>query len=338
MREKKRLQFIARYLSGKKSKRFSKFARKVESDTEFFKELSQMKSIWDYDVNLVEPKPAEEMWQDFQKRLRYEKNPTRRAVSQYAKRRRISRYSFAYAFAIIVLLLLPLSIFVYNNVETTEQTVQYSEIRVPHGQRHTLQLSDGTRIILDSGSYLRYPSTFSNKRVVYLKGEAFFEVTRNPRKPFIVHANKARVQVLGTKFNIRAWEPSHKVEVAVKEGLVSLQRADSTDAKMVYIEKNQISILEDQNPPIEPMSTDISHHLGWMQNEIRFESASIGQVFEQLQRWYEYNFVISDSSILQQKVTVHILNTNVEDVLQIMGRLTGSCIEREGNQIRFIEK
>ena len=338
MREKKRLQFIARYLSGRKSKRFSRFARKVESDTEFSKELSRMKSIWEHDFNLIEPEPAEEMWQDFQKRLRYEKSPARHVLSQYAKQRRISRYSFAYAFAIIVLLMLPLSIFFYNNIVTTQQTVQFSEISVPNGQRHTLQLSDGTRIILDSGSYLRYPSTFSDKREVHLKGEAFFEVIRNPRKPFIVHANQARVQVLGTKFNVRAWEPSRRVEVAVKEGLVSLQRSDSTDAKAVYIEKDQYSILEDYNPPTEPTSTDISNHLGWMQNEIRFESASIGQVLEQLQRWYEYDFVISDSSILQQKVTVHILNTNVNDVLQIMGRLTGNRIEREGNQVRFIDE
>ncbi len=337
MRGNKRFRLIARFLGGKKSKQFENLTKKIESDSEFAKDISQMKTIWEHDANLIEPTSADEMWKDFQRRLHYKENAARQALYQHARNRRASRRSFVYAFAVILLLIVPASLYFYSNVLTTEQTVQYSEIRVPNGQRHTLQLNDGTRIVLDSGSYLRYPETFADERVVHLKGEAYFEVAHNPRKPFIVNANQAHVQVLGTTFNIRAWESSHTVKVAVKEGLVSLRHADSSDAKTVFIKKNQFSILE-ENSPTDPQNTDINQHLSWMQNEILLDSASVSQVFEQLRRWYDYDFVVADSSILQQKVTVHILNTNVNDVLQIMGRLTGTHVEREGNEIRFIEK
>lgn len=338
MRENKRFRLIARLLGGGKRKPSKNLTNKVESDPELAKEMSEMKAIWKHEANLIEPTPVENMWEDFQTRLRYEKSPTRQALHQHTRRRRASRRSFGYAFAIILLLILPISLYFYSTMSTSDQAVHYSEIQVPNGQRHTLQLNDGTRIILDSGSYLRYPDTFGDTRVVHLKGEAYFEVAPNPHKPFIVNAYAARIKVLGTKFNIRAWETSHSVKVAVKEGLVSLRHADSTDAKTVFIKRNQFSTLEKQGSLTDPETTDINQHLSWMNNEIRFDSASVSQVFEQLQRWYDYDFVVADSSILRQKVTVHILNTNVNDVLQIMGRLTGARVEREGNEIRFIEK
>ena len=123
MRENKRFRLIARLLIGRKGKQTDSFSKKVESDPELAKEISQMKSIWQHETPLIESTPVENMWQDFQKRLRYEENAARRALYQHARNRRATRRSFAYAFAVLLLLIVPVSLYFYSTWKTTEHTI-----------------------------------------------------------------------------------------------------------------------------------------------------------------------------------------------------------------------
>src|SRR5699024_1177303 len=93
------------------------------------------------------------------------------------------------------------------------------EVKAEHGQRVNLTLDDGTSVVLNSASALKYPSRFDGStREIELEGEAFFSVARDESKPFLVHTTEATVQVLGTKFNINAYPRKQKVEVVVAEG------------------------------------------------------------------------------------------------------------------------
>jgi len=102
------------------------------------------------------------------------------------------------------------------------------KIIVEHGKQAKITQADGTKITLDAGSVFQYPETFDGElREVYLQGEGFFEVAADVQKPFIAHAGNAEIEVLGTQFNIRAWEHNEEIRVVVAEGLVAFRHEDS---------------------------------------------------------------------------------------------------------------
>jgi ferric-dicitrate binding protein FerR (iron transport regulator) len=115
------------------------------------------------------------------------------------------------------------------------------EVIVKNKELKEITLSDGTEVELDAGSSLKYPEKFEDdKRAVFLSGEAYFKVTSDRQIPFIVHTNIAEITVLGTKFNVRAWDQTNKVAVVVVDGKVSL-RNDNVNNRGVIISAGQIS-------------------------------------------------------------------------------------------------
>ena len=225
----------------------------------------------------------------------------------------------------------------FNSTQVVEQ-MDYQTVKVEHGQRLNIELSDGTTIIADAGSEIRYPTSFSNRRDIYFRGEAYFKVAHDSVSPFYVHVNHALVSVLGTKFDVRAWDENPTVAVFVSEGKVSLSQARGEQQKSVILMKNEMSLLAPDSEPTEPQPINAQDRLGWMKNEIKFDNASVEEVLAQLQRWYDYEFVIQDSSILKDRLAVHILQTNVDDVLQVISLLTNTKIKKESNRIRLVPK
>ena len=110
----------------------------------------------------------------------------------------------------------------YRKVEEVSSTPQINTLAIPRGGEYQLILSDGTRIWMNAESLLRYPTSFiGEKREVFLEGEAFFEVAKDAKHPFIVHTNRHSVEVLGTSFNISAY-PDYKVYTTLAEGRIKV--------------------------------------------------------------------------------------------------------------------
>lgn len=108
---------------------------------------------------------------------------------------------------------------------------QYTETIAPRGQKSQIILSDGTKVWLNSETKIRYPGRFSKvQRDVYLTGEAFFEVSKNGSRPFVVHTPELDVKVVGTKFNIKAYEDEQQIATSLFEGKVSLVWHDATSS------------------------------------------------------------------------------------------------------------
>lgn len=215
------------------------------------------------------------------------------------------------------------------------QAAQFETRTVANGARDKLILADGTRITLDAGSRLRYPEVFSgDTRDVFLSGEGYFEVASDAEKPFVVHADRAVVKVLGTRFNMRAWQMDKTVTVAVVEGKVSLG-SEETVQESVVIANGQASTLPESGPPAEPYPVDIEKHMGWMRNEVFFERAPLGEILYQLERWHNVRFVLEDSSIAAEQLTVHIRGKALDDVLELISVLTGLDYQRTGGSIQL---
>ena len=200
-----------------------------------------------------------------------------------------------------------------------------------------LELSDGTKVTLDAGSSFDYPEDFSNsaERKVTLNGEAYFEVARNENVPFIVHANSGLVKVLGTKFNVRAWDKSEEVIVAVAEGKVSLKDGTAMGKDSVVLTKGKMSTLTKDGALTEPVDIDISQYLSWLNREVYFKNKPFIDVIDRIERWYNINIELQDSTLLNNRITVFIENKPLEDNIKLVCMLMNLRYEIRGNTVKL---
>lgn len=242
------------------------------------------------------------------------------------------------AAVLAVILLIPYLAVQFFKSDSYENFISdLSSIEIEKGTYQEFTLNDGTKVTLDAGTVFKYPEDFdSNKREVFIDGEGYFQVQSNPEKPFLIHAGDAVVTVLGTKFNVRAWSDNQRVEVAVIEGRVSLQAENNTDKEAeVIITKGYLSILRKGENPTEPEAADIENCLSWMNHEMSFNSVPFREVLEQLERWYDLEFVLPNESYEINKVTIYIERKPIEDILDMVCLIMDFNFKREENKIIF---
>jgi ferric-dicitrate binding protein FerR (iron transport regulator) len=203
----------------------------------------------------------------------------------------------------------------------------------------SLRLEDGTKITFDVGSSFAYPKNFQDgkTREVFLMGEAYFDVARNEHHPFVVHANGGKIEVLGTKFNVRAWGPDQTVVVAVQEGKVAFQSEENRNENdVVVLVEHTMSKLMKGASPSPPESADISRYISWMKREAYFQDTSVPEVLSQLERWYHVSIQSNDSTFLKGKITVFVENKPLIDNLRLIAVTMNVRFEQEGEVVRFL--
>ena len=246
--------------------------------------------------------------------------------------------SHVWRIAAIFFLLLSLPLLYTQVIQPYYQSQQMENIIVENGQQKKIQLPDGSVVMLDAGSSFSYNKDFAgNTREVFLEGEGFFEVKPNPDKPFIVHANNAIVKVLGTKFNVRAWQQNKRVKVAVAEGKVSFRNKTKSIPHKVVLTKGQLSTLEENGTPSEPVTVDINKYIGWMDKEIIFNDAPLHEILFQVERWYNVKFELNDRAIADEHLTLHIQKKPLNDILELISALTDLKYKRKG-KIVYLSK
>ena len=230
------------------------------------------------------------------------------------------------------------AIYVYTLINSNRDTEQAS---VTFSSMQSLRLPDGTKVTFDVGSSFTYPKAFGSgdRREVSLKGEAFFEVARDEKKPFVIHADGGRIEVLGTKFNVRAWGTDDRITVAVQEGRVSFQSENNRETQnVVYLAENNLSRLSRGSNPSAPEHIDISSILSWMRKEIYFRNAPVPEVLHQLQRWYGVTIESTDTTFLKSNITVFIENKPLVDNLNLIDVTMNVRHEQHGSIVQFLSK
>ena len=341
---------LARYLSGECSEEEkAKVKASIASDPEKQRLIASMRSVWDAPDPQTSNSDVSRLWGEIAEKTGIT------AGSEMARDRSRQRMAGRVIkwlqpqlypirrYAAVAALLVVCSLAYYGFQEMAifpfgRPTPEWVTLAVESGAHNALTLSDGTRIRLDAGSSLQYPAEFSgDKRTVLLSGEGYFEVASNADKPFIIYANQAVVKVLGTKFNVRAWQPEQRVTVAVAEGKVSLGAEGKTQGAVEII-KGQLSTLPQNGPPAAPHPVDIDKHLGWMQHEAFFENAPLHEILYQLERWYKVQFILEDTSIAAEQLTLQIQAQSLEDVLELIAALTGLQYQRTDGLVRLTSK
>ena len=246
----------------------------------------------------------------FQSEYKYKSTKTKRSSNSF------------YWYAAAAVLLIGLFTFISTNFIIDEQptygpeVVTYKTTKTIRGMKHTFQLPDGTLVKLNSESSLQYPESFtSDNRVVYLEGEAYFEVENNPDKPFIIYSSGFKTEVKGTSFNIHAYEDDIK-KVSVVSGLVAVSLPDK-DASFVYTK--QMAVLDSKANKFQITKYDPLNEIGWKDNILHFEDVKLKQVFERLERWYGVDIIVNNKTILNDIYQGEYKNESLDNVLTGIG-------------------
>lgn len=175
-------------------------------------------------------------------------------------------------------------------------TISYNTLTTPKGRQFRLVLADGTKVWLNASSSVRYPAVFNGEeRVVNVTGEVYFEVAKDPRKPFKVNfsskAGGGRVEVLGTHFNINAYDDEDAVKTTLLEGKVKVtQPAKDTDMAAVLKPGEQAVIASHSRLTIDH-SPNIDQVMAWKNGYFQFDRVDIKTVMRQISRWYDVEIV-----------------------------------------------
>jgi len=169
------------------------------------------------------------------------------------------------------------------------------KLTTPNGGQYQITLSDGTHVLLNAASTLTYPAEFGseNTREVTLDGEAYFEVTKDPEKPFIVATTKQRIEVLGTSFNINAYDNETTTKTTLLTGSVrvNIPAGKYTNQESRILTPNQQSVVSDSQSEITVKNVNPESAMAWKNGLFNFHGLSIDESLKQVERWYDIRIV-----------------------------------------------
>lgn len=214
------------------------------------------------------------------------------------------------AVAASVLLVLGLRWFTWDKTDIT-----YQSVYVPAGQRAELKLADGTKVWLNSRSKLTFPTEFNEDyRTVTLEGEGYFEVIGNKEQPFIVETNKFDIKVVGTEFNVCAYNEDEFWETALLKGKIEVLPS-GLRTKGIYMEP--LMKLTNENGKLIKSRIHSDEYYRWREGLICFTDINLKDLFEKLKLYYDVNFVINNVEVLDNRYSgkfrtsdgiIHVLN------------------------------
>jgi transmembrane sensor len=220
-----------------------------------------------------------------------------------------------------------------------------NEIKVANGSKSKIELPDGSQVWINSGSNLKYDN-FSNGslREVTLDGEAYFDVKRNPSKPFIVHTNGIDIRVLGTAFNVKAYHDENAIEATLIHGSIEVSNLREPNAPKVLLKPheklvfnkinalpNSTTNLTNANAPtklavdksaitIKPVlnvtADSAIHEIAWVYNRLEFEEESFYTLIRKMERWFDVEIIINSNKLRNISITGSFQNETLEQALK----------------------
>ena len=235
---------------------------------------------------------------------------------------------FQRAAAVLLLAVLFSSAYIYYN-KTTSFSVRnghptiVQEISTIFGMRSKFQLSDGTLVNLNSGSKLIFPTEFTGKtRNVELVGEAFFDVTPNPAKPFIVKTSEINVKVLGTAFDLQAYPGTNAISTTLVHGKIVLERESAGISKqLAELKPSDRAVFKIDEKVINiSVEEDLDKFIAWKDGKLVFFNDPIENVAEKLGNWYNVTVKINNNELKRYRFTATFTDEPIEQVLDLLSK------------------
>lgn len=227
--------------------------------------------------------------------------------------------------------------------KSTDNTdIRMNEVVIPYGKKSELLLADGTKVWLNAGSKLAFPTKFSKKtREVYLEGEAYFEVAHNVNQSFIVKIADFGIKVLGTRFNVSAYSTDKDIQTVLLEGSVSISKPATMGLgrNEVTLKPNQKAQLNKQSKVVtisnEP---DANYYIAWTEGWFCFSQQNLKEVFTKLERYYNVKFVFADNFYSDELISGKLdLKDSFDKVMVAINDITNIDYQIRDNTI-YIDK
>jgi transmembrane sensor len=315
------LDLIVKELSGENSVEDQKKLHLwLNEDEENQKIFDSYKSTWN-EMDRVNGKSSREINLEW---IRLENDINFEDSAPLATQRSLFSNVYRYAAVLLFVVVAGFTVYYFLNNQGTEQLVAQVQIQ-------ELKLSEGSKVTVNSNSKLTYPKRFQkDKREVELSGEAFFEVSKDPNRPFIIHAGELQVEVLGTSFNVRAYENQNEIEVSVSNGKVAVYRPENPDEKVVLI-KGQKAIFYKSSTKIEASINDNINFDSWKTKQIIFEDTPLPEVVRIINEIYKSELKLVGTQLKECPVTTTFDNQSLKSILNVLESTLDLTIEQKGN-------
>lgn len=207
-----------------------------------------------------------------------------------------------------------------SGTTTSEKATMYNTIATPKGGQYKIVLADGTRVWLNAASSIRFPTAFNGTdRTVTISGEAYLEVARDKSKPFRVQANGTTVEVLGTDFNIMAYDDEKVLATTLLEGSVRVVNGNDR----VLISPGEQAALNKTSGALRVAPVDTSEAVAWKNGQFTFNDQDLPSIVRQLSRWYDID-VQFNGNIAPRAMRGSISrNYNISEVLKMLAYTAG---------------
>lgn len=242
--------------------------------------------------------------------------------------------------AAIITLALGMSYLVFQLAPREEKITAQANIIdkvTSRGQRSTILLSDGSKVILNADSKISYNENFQEKlREVILEGEAFFDVAKDPDRPFKVRTSNSVTTALGTSFNISAYSNDNSSKISLATGKVEVIKTSRANGKLegIFLEPGEEALVNVDQSAIVKQPFNSKKVLSWKSGILYFDNTGLRETFNTLERWYNVNFEIhTNRDINNLKGTGEFENEKLSNVLSVLGHSMGFKYELKGKNV-----
>lgn len=210
----------------------------------------------------------------------------------------------------------------------------YNTITTPNGGNYQILLQDGTKVWLNAMSSLKFPTVFSSKeRVVELTGEGYFEVAGNAAKPFFVKAGGSKIQVIGTHFNVAAYNDDYAIKTSLLEGIVKVH----SNSASVTLKPGQQAIQENSSSFINVRNANMDDVMAWKNGYFIFRDEPIEQIMKKISRWYDIDVKYEGDMSGKEFGGKYLKNNTLSELLKSL-ELTGTVkFNVEGRRVTVMQ-
>jgi len=212
-----------------------------------------------------------------------------------------------------------------------ESAVQYNTVVTPRGGQYQLVLADGSKVWLNAASSIHFPTAFTgNERNVEITGEAYFEVAHNATMPFHVKVNNMDVEVLGTHFNINAYDDEGVMKTTLLEGSVKVSEGNES----IFITPGEQAEVGNSSDNIEvKKDVDLDEVVAWKNGKFIFNNSDLKSIMRQLERWYNIDVVYKSKIPDEEFIGIISRNVNISEILKMLETTGAVQFEIDGRKI-----
>lgn len=265
-----------------------------------------------YDSRLLEKnEPATFRTVDHKKQLKLKLFKT---INGHRKTNAPKRWT-AIAASLIIIISLGFLMYNFSNTQKVESLKNDIVKTTDWGQKMNVTLSDGTKVKLNSGSTIQFPQNFNGgTRQVELVGEAFFDVTENKDKPFMIQSGDIKTTVLGTSFNINAYSDDDEIAVTLASGKVKVVSNDKT----IFLHPNEQAVFNKKAQTLNSQKVKLNRYIDWKNGIIHITDATLQEAAEVIERWYGVTLIFENQNLANCHITATYDNQTLATVLESM--------------------